>query len=35
MTPEILAIEKVAEQLKNDGKNEEAIAKKHRDFSAG
>ena len=27
MTPEILAIEKVAEQLKNDGKNEEAIAK--------
>ncbi|MDE0934461.1 MAG: scaffolding protein [Mariniblastus sp.] len=27
MTPEILAIEKAAEQLKNDGKNEEAIAK--------
>ena len=26
MTPEILAIEKAAEQLKNDGKNEEAIA---------
>lgn len=27
MSPEILALEKEADQLKNDGKNEEAIAK--------